>query len=99
MGQLRLWQLLKKHGAGLARDPRVFGVLQGPALARALAAVLRLSGRLSREASVWTGRVARLLGLASARDVEQLARRLERLETERNAGNGPVPAKRSLPAD
>lgn len=95
LGQSRLGHFLKRRGIGLAGDRRVFSRLQGPTVARTLTAALRLSGRLSKRAELGSGWVARLFGLASARDLEQLTKRLERLEADRKGGLGPGPASGS----
>ena len=73
---------MKRPGAGLVGNPRVFQALQSERLSRALSTVLRVSAAASSAIADRMERLSRGIGLARAQDVDRLERRLDELETE-----------------
>jgi len=63
-------------------DPRLVRALGSDELARGLVALLEAPGRIGRISAAQTERLARTLGLTTAKELARLERRVEALEAE-----------------
>ena len=73
---------LKKRGARLMSDPRVFRLLQDERFVTAMAAVLKVPGRIGSFTSEQSERLAAAMQLATAEELRELRYRVARLEDD-----------------
>ena len=79
---MSLLEDLKKRGAKLVSDPRVFRLLQNEQFVHAMATVLQAPGRLGSFTLEQSERLAAAMQLATSEQVRELGYRVARLEDE-----------------